>query len=344
MRINGKPIHHVFGAFAVLASLVLLAAYDNLRTINRVQEFGYETTAHVTDAWIRGSWPITFDGLRPRFLDEKVFINLKWIDKNGTERTASHVPVSERFVQDYSVDNRFKLTQITIKAIPGEDTIPLIISDFSERRTSSEFFIRWSSCVAVIGYLITFALWLVHLRSEGPDDSSFGVPGAVRTQPAKIDLPLRASILALMGIGFGIFKIGDSWLDHLSYKEMLNHGTETTAELTRVVSEVDKHDLASYFAELSWKDASGGQRNSGPTNISRSFWQSVTDNGALTKKQTNIVYLEEDPSVSPIIIDDAKERQRQYHFGMMFGPLSLLAGCGAALYIWLNTKRQRARG
>ena len=132
-----------------------------------------------------------------------------------------------------------------------------------------------------------------------------------------------------------------SYLERGATTEMLDHGDEATADITRAIAEVHKAgDAPSYLVTLAWTDKTGQRQTFGPTHISAGFWRQITRNDVQTVTQTKIRYLEGRPDVRPLIVGDTAERLFQDSFGMKSGAVFLALGLVLA---GLTVRRFRAK-
>jgi hypothetical protein len=87
--------HRFLLLVAILATLVVLACWDNQRQMQRVLDEGYETAAQITGAQFQRGMPLALDRWRPRFVEQDLSVDLKWQGKDGTSREHKKVPVTE---------------------------------------------------------------------------------------------------------------------------------------------------------------------------------------------------------------------------------------------------------
>jgi hypothetical protein len=60
----------------------------------------------VTGAHDQHRSPLTFDGLRPHFLDDIYSLDISWRDRNGTERTRHKEPASNEFMASLMIGDK----------------------------------------------------------------------------------------------------------------------------------------------------------------------------------------------------------------------------------------------
>jgi hypothetical protein len=86
MTAGGWKISDFAAVAAVAGALALAGVWDNQRTIRRNLDAGYDTSAMVTGANEQHRFPLTFDGLRPRFVDETYLLDITWRGHDGIAR------------------------------------------------------------------------------------------------------------------------------------------------------------------------------------------------------------------------------------------------------------------
>jgi hypothetical protein len=86
MTAGGWKISDFAAVAAVAGALALAGVCDNQRTIRRNLDAGYDTSAMVTGANEQHRFPLTFDGLRPRFVDETYLLDITWRGHDGIAR------------------------------------------------------------------------------------------------------------------------------------------------------------------------------------------------------------------------------------------------------------------
>jgi hypothetical protein len=113
-----------------------------------------------------------------------------------------------------------------------------------------------------------------------------------------------------------------SWLSKVEYAAMRDHGTQAIA---RITSEEYGNSQTPYYAvALSWHDKAGNERHSGQIHVSYGFHFGSRIN--TRSDQATILYLEDDPSVPPVILDDLKEREWLVVFSDILAAFGVLWG------------------
>ncbi|MEX3422861.1 hypothetical protein H0911_28895, partial [Bacillus sp. HSTU-bmb18] len=78
-------------------------------------------------------FPLTFDGLRPRLLDESYALDLAWRSADGEERMRQKVPVSGEFLATVMVGDKVRPVPVPIRVTDEADAVPTIVPDAAER-------------------------------------------------------------------------------------------------------------------------------------------------------------------------------------------------------------------
>ncbi|QOZ38022.1 DUF3592 domain-containing protein [Bradyrhizobium sp. CCBAU 53421] len=321
----------------IVPVLVVLGLYWNQHGIERVMRDGYVTTGTITSAAQTSSrFPISFDDGWPRYVDEPLSVGLRWIGKDGVERTRTGIGVSGAFAARILVGNQVKLVPAAIRTIDDESSLPVVIEDANDRlqdiRSKSGFMEKLAAFFAVVLVaLIAWQKWSAQQCSPGPAEAG-------QWQPRRF--PVYLALMTAVSLPFGAYMIVSSYLEQGAAAEMLDHGDEASADITRAVAEVQKAGAApSYLVTLAWTDKSGQRQTFGPTHISAGFWQQITRNDVQTVTKTKIRYLEGRPTVRPLIVGDTAERLFQDRVGVTSGAVFLVLGLVLA---GLTTWRFRA--
>lgn len=298
--------------------------YWHQHDIERVMRDGYGTTGKITSAEVVSSrFPFVFDGIWPRYVDENLSIGLQWTGKDGVQRERKGIAVSAAYAARITVGNQFKLLTIPIQAVDDDSSLPVIVEDLDDHlshlRSTSRFMLAGAGvCAVILAFVMGWQAWAA--RRSGPGRAAI-VTGARRP------FPFILALLTAVMLPFGGYMLVNSYLEQSTLKEMLEHGNEATADITRAYGEVNKAgDAPSYLVTLAWTDKSGQQQTYGPTHISPGFWQKITRNGVQTVRQTRIRYLSGRPDARPLIVDDAAEAQYQNSFGVKGGAVFLVFG------------------
>ncbi|TWC05002.1 hypothetical protein FBZ93_10311 [Bradyrhizobium macuxiense] len=316
----------------IVPALAVLGLYWNQHGIERVMRDGYVTTGTITSAAQTSSrFPISFDDGSLRYVDEHLSIGLRWTGKDGVERTRTGVGVSGAFAARILVGNRVKLVPVAIRAIDDDESLPVVIEDANDRlqdiRSQSGFMAKLAVLFAVL--LAALIGWQKWSQSRGPGSAETG-------QNQRRAIPVALAMMTAITFPVGAFMLVSSYLEQGAAAEMLDHGDEASADITRAVAEVQKPGAApSYLVTLAWTDKSGQRQTFGPTHISAGFWRQITRNDVQTVTQTKIRYLEGRPTVRPLIVGDAAERLFQDRAGVTGGAVFLALGLVlAGLTMW----------
>lgn len=311
----------VFLAVGVLATLGL---YWNQHAIARVMRDGYGTTGKITSAQaVSPRFPFVFDGAWPRYVDENLSIGLQWTGRDGAQREHKGIAISAAYAARVTVGNQLKLLTIPIQVVDDDSSLPVVVEDLDDHlnhlRSLSGFMLAGTAlCAVVLVLVIGWQAWSA--RRTGPGSAAIA-------NRAQRPFPYTLALLAGMMLSFGGYMLVNSYAEQSSLKELLDHGDEATADITRAYGEVNKAGEApSYLVTLAWTDGSGQRLTYGPTHISPVFWRQITRNGVQTVRQTKIRYLAGRPDARPLIVDDAAERQYQDSFGVKGGAAFLAFG------------------
>jgi len=309
--------------FLAVCVFAAFGMFWNQHSIERVMRDGYGTTGKVTSAQVTSSrFPFVFDGIWPRYVDESLSIGLQWTGKDGVQRERTGIPVSDAYAARITVGSQLKLLTIPIQAVDDDSSLPVVVEDLDDHlrhiRSTSRFMLGGAGvCAVLLMLVIGWQAWSAR-RSE---------PGSAAIAAASRPFPVILGILTAAMLLFGGYMLGISYFEQSTLKEILDHGSEATADITRAYGEVNKAgDAPSYLVTLAWTDKSGQQQSYGPTHISAAFWRQITRNGVQTVRQTRIRYLPGKPDARPLIVDDAAERQYQDSIGVKSGAAFLAFG------------------
>ncbi|RXH21857.1 hypothetical protein XH99_20100 [Bradyrhizobium nanningense] len=324
--------------FLVVGVLASLGMYWNQRSIEYVMRDGYATTGKITSAAIISSrFPFVFDGVWPRYVDESLAVGLQWTGKDGVQREHKGIAVSAAYAARIMVGNQVRLLTIPIEVIDDDSSLPVIVEDLGDHlnhvRSMFKFMLGGTGiCAVLLALVIGWQTWSAHGRGPGRTSAA---PGSRRP------VPFSLAVLAIAMVVFGGYMMVNSYAEQRTLNEILEHGDEATADLTRAYGEVNKAGEApSYLVTLAWTDGNGQRRTYGPTHISPAFWGQITRNGVQTVRQARIRYLPGRPDARPLIVDDAAEHQYQDGIGVKAGAVFLAFGLLLAGVIAL---RYRAR-
>ncbi|SCB37851.1 hypothetical protein GA0061098_1007185 [Bradyrhizobium shewense] len=324
--------------FLAVGVLAALGMFWNQHAIERVMRDGYGTTGKIISAKaVSPRFPFVFDGGWPRYVDENLSIGLQWTGRDGVQRERTGIAVSAAYAARIMVGNQLKLLTIPIQAVDDDSSLPVIVEDLDDHlshiRSTSRFLAAGAGvCAVLVMLVIGWQAWSA--RRGGPGSATIAA-GARRPFPY-----ILGTLTAVM-LPFGGYMLVNSYIEQSTLNEILAHGDEATADVTRAYGEVNKAgEAASYLVALAWTDKSGRQQTYGPTHISPAFWRQITRNGVQTVRQTRIRYLTGRSDARPLIVDDAAERQHQDSFGVKGGAVFFVLGL---IMAGLTAFRYRAR-
>lgn len=304
--------------------LGFLGLYWNQHAVERVMRDGYTTTGKITSAEVVSSrFPFVFDEGWPHFVDENLAIGLRWTGRDGIQRERKGIAVSAAYAARILVGNQVRLLTVPIQVVDDDSSVPVLVEDVSDHldhiRSLSGFMLALAGVfAAILALVVGWQTWSA--RRSGLESAATNA-GPRRPFPYVLALMTGLMLLA------GAFMLANSYFEQSALKEMLDHGDEVSADLTRAYGEVRKPGEApSYLVTLAWTDKSGQRQTYGPTHISAAFWQQITRNGIQTVRQTKIRYLDGRRNVRPLIVDDAAERQFQDSVGYRGGAVLLVVG------------------
>jgi hypothetical protein len=319
MSLRGVLI--VFVAVGVLAALGM---YWHQHDIENVMRDGYGTTGKITSAEVVSNrFPFVFDGIWPRYVDENLSIGLQWTGKDGVQRERKGIAVSAAYAARITAGNQLKLLTVPVQVVDDESSLPVIVEDFDDHlshiRSTSRFMLAGAGiCAVILALVIGWQAW--SSRRDGAGSAAV-VAGSRRP------FPFILGMLTAVMLPFGGYMLVTSYFEQNTLKEILDHGDEVTADITRAYGEVTKAgDAPSYLVTLAWTDKGGQPQTYGPTHISPGFWQKITRNGVQSVRQTKIRYLSGRPDARPLIVADAAEAQYQNNFGVNGGAVFLVFG------------------
>jgi hypothetical protein len=324
-----------FAAFVVgVGVLILMGAWDDERTIRRNLDAGDDTRAMITGANEQHGFrfPLAFDGLRPRFLDQTYSLDLTWRGGDGAERARQKVPVTDEYMASLMVGDKVRLVPVPIKVVDEDGAVPTIAPDATARLdhlNGLATFVGYGTALAALVFVVNFgARWWRRSRSAaaalGPE-----------VEPAAWHIPPRLTLLTILCLGaagmFGYYSIKEGW----EAEAMQVRGRNATAAITDFRATVGDDRRISYMIDLAWRDGSGVERHFGPTHVSDAYAQRIAANGTLVTRQTTIRYLEENPTARPIIVADADERTKNDQLGRVAAMVFGVAGLAlAAVTAW----------
>ncbi|WP_400767782.1 hypothetical protein [Methylosinus sporium] len=300
--------------FLFVGVSILFGLATTERAIEDVLHNGYSTTAQIVSAaQTSRRFPIIFDGWRPRWVDQNLSVELKWIGKDGVERSRRGVPASDALAARLDGNAGSRLASVSARVIDDGDWLPVIEEDAPDRLRHIRGFAEFMRPVVI--------LLALALAAELAWSRFFAGP-ARQTHPEakRRPFPFVPAMLAVFSLGVGAMMAIGSWTDRRDVEEMAALGETAVAKITRAHAEVTREgDPPSYLVDLAWRDSRGTERIFGPTHISTDFWRRITANGVLTTDRAEIRYLARDPASRPIILADAAERELQDRIGMGAG-------------------------
>jgi uncharacterized membrane protein YidH (DUF202 family) len=315
------------GVLIVLVAVGLLATlgmYWHQHDIERVMRDGYGTTGKITSAEVVLSrFPFVFDGVWPRYVDENLSIGLQWTGKDGVQRERNGIAVSAAYAARITVGNQLRLLTIPVQVVDDDSSLPVIVEDLDDHlshiRSTSRFILAGAGiCAVILVLVIGWHAWSARRSQPG---------SAAIARGSRRPVPFILAMLTAVMLLFGGYMLVNSYAEQSTLKEILDHGDEAAADITRAYGEVTKAgDAPSYLVVLAWTDKSGRQQSYGPTHISQGFWRQITRNGVQTVRQTKIRYLAGQPNARPLIVDDAADAQYQNSFGVKGGAVFLAIG------------------
>lgn len=335
MTFGGSMLPRLCLLVAILATAVVLGCWDNRRVMEQVMAQGYETAAQVTGAQFQRKMPFALDGLKPRFVEQDISVDLTWKAKDGKTREYRKVPVSEGFARNIVSGDQVKLIALPAKVTDRETDVPVILADGAQRLASLQTWIETAGYIALATWAAYAALTLFGARRGSRR------PGQVPRPP--VDVPPRRTMLGLGFVLIGGFLAFHSWSDQQSHEAMKTAGTEVMAQILAVNDMPRKtRDKPSHAVRLSWRDGQGSVHHYGPTHISERFYKEITRDGQLTVKQIAIRYRPDDLQARPMIVADAPEQSWQAQFGVTGALLILLIGMGCLFSAARYVQRRRS--
>ena len=315
---------------ALLATLVVLGAWDNRQSMQRVLDQGYATTAQVTGAQYQRKMPIAADGWRPRFVEQELSVDLRWEGKDGKPREFRKVPISESLARSIVNGDQVRLVTLPVKVLDDESAPPVITADAAARLESLQSWLTLAGYVALASWAGFAALTLMQQgRRHGV--TAMGSPASA--------LPPRRALIGLAAIVAGGFLAFNAWSSGRSVDVAALGGSEANADIIEATALPGKDGgKASHAVRLAWKDGQGAVHHFGPMPVSDAFWNRISRDGELAVRQTVIRYRQDDPQPRPLIVDDAPEQHWGTRAAMVSG-LALLVIGSALLFSGLRTLR-----
>jgi hypothetical protein len=335
MTTRGWKISDFAAVVAVVGILALVGAWDNQRTIRRNLDTGYDTSATVTGANEQHRFPLTFDGLRPRFLDQTYSLDLTWRGRDGIARASQKVPVSNEFMASLMVGDKVRLVPVPIKVVEEEGAVPTVAPDATARMDHLSGWTTWAgygTAIAALIFAVNFGWrWWRNRSAAGAAGSG--------PEPTAWHVPPRLALLTVVCLGGAGMAGYYSLKDGSDAAAVRAHGRDATAAITGFHATVGSDRTVAHTIDFAWRDGSGAERHYGPTHISEAYAQRIAANGALVTRQTTIRYLEEDRSARPIIVADADDRAAQDRIGTVMTAVFGVAGLAFAAATAWRTRR-----
>jgi hypothetical protein len=134
-----------------------------------------------------------------------------------------------------------------------------------------------------------------------------------------------------------------SWSDAERIRDVETNGVETTAVIEGATRTQRRRGGTSYALDLAWKDGKGGVRKAEKVGVSRAFADQLVKNDRLTRNALRIKYLRDDPSVTPVVVEDASRQEDQDAFMVQAGIGAGAVGiAGSAVMLLMRRRRQTA--
>jgi hypothetical protein len=134
-----------------------------------------------------------------------------------------------------------------------------------------------------------------------------------------------------------------SWSDAERIRDVETNGVEAVAVIEGATRTQRRRGGTSYSLDLAWKDSKGGVRKAEKVGVSRAFADQIVRNDKLTRDAVRIKYLRDDPTVTPVLVEDANRQEEQDAFMVQAGVGAGAVGiAGSALMLLLRRRRQTA--
>lgn len=149
----------------------------------------------------------------------------------------------------------------------------------------------------------------------------------------------RLAFLSIICLAAGALLVHGGWAGSRDRAAIIAAGVEADARITSVREIKERFGRNSYALSLLWTDKGGQTRTTEVTHISLDFWKQIAPDGTLAAQQTRIRYLEDQPTVSPIILADQADHERSLQNAKQSGPTMLIVG---GVLAWLTWRRAAA--
>jgi hypothetical protein len=134
-----------------------------------------------------------------------------------------------------------------------------------------------------------------------------------------------------------------SWSDAERIRDVETNGVEAVAVIEGATRSQRRRGGTSYSLDLAWKDGKGSVRKAEKVGVSRAFADQIIQNDKLTRNSLRIKYLRDDPSISPVLMEDASRQEDQDAFMVQAGIGAGAVGiAGSAVMLVLRRRRQTA--
>lgn len=338
MSVRAFRLRNLMLLVAIFASLVAAGCWDSRRNMQHVLDDGYSTIVEITGAQLQRLAPFAFDGWRPRFVEQRLSVNVKWTGKDGKSHQFNKVPVTEQFASTIVDGDQVKLAIVPAKVLDDEQAVPVINADAAARFASLQEWILASAYLAGaawIGFAV-FTVWLARARSTAVASTS---PSAVL-----MAFPPGLTLLGVTALLVGAILVFHAWSLEGEGSVGATEGIETTAEITSATALGGAGGGAdTHVVQLSWKDTRGGVHHFGPVHVSDKFWNKITRNGELTVHDARIRYIGEGIDARPALVDDTPEMSWKVEFAQAGGIVLMVIGA-ASLFSALRYARRRHKG
>lgn len=308
---------------ALLASLVVLGVWDNQHQMERVLEQGYDAPGRITDAQFQRKAPFAVDGWRPRFVEQDLSVDVQWSGRDGKEHTHKKVPVSESFARTIVSGDQVRLAALALKALDDEQSVPVILSDASQRLASLKSWMTISGYAALAAWAAFAAVTLVMKRARQQRGAGISKP---------LEIPPRRTILGLALLLIGGYLAFQSWSASEAADAARHEGTAVSAEILAIAGGAGSHTI-----QLAWKGDDGAVHHFGPVPISDAFYGQIAKDGQLAVRQTELRIHDDDLTKRPVVVADVPYGGWLGRIGLGAGVAFLVIGLGclgsAARYI-----------
>lgn len=134
-----------------------------------------------------------------------------------------------------------------------------------------------------------------------------------------------------------------SWSDAERIRDVETNGVEAVAVIEGATRSQRRRGGTSYSLDLAWKDGKGGVRKAEKVSVSRAFADQLVKNDKLTRNSLRIKYLRDDPSVTPVVVEDASRQEDQDAFMVQAGiGVGAVGIAGSAVMLLMRRRRQTA--